>query len=86
MDVHVHVHVHVDVDLPDGGKWGADRVAPNAQGMRGASNEARDPLSGRSWLDNFGCAAMSDGFDLRNATAVAAARGEVRPYFGLDLT
>ena len=39
------------------------------KGMRGARDEA--------WLASFACAAMSDGFDLPNATATAAERGEV---------
>ena len=38
------------------------------KGMRGAL----DP----QWLYQFACAAMSDGFDLKNASAVASARGE----------
>ena len=36
--------------------------------MRGARDEG--------WLDRFACAAMSDGFDLQNASAVAKMRGE----------
>ena len=43
-------------------------VGFSEKGMRGA----RDP----SWLSEFACAAMHDGFDLRNASAVAALRGE----------
>ena len=43
-------------------------VGFSEKGMRGALDEP--------WLDSFACAAMSDGFDLHNASAVAAQSGE----------
>ena len=43
-------------------------VGFSEKGMRGALDEP--------WLERFACAAMSDGFDLCNASVVAARRGE----------
>ncbi|MDC0525949.1 hypothetical protein OAO87_03025, partial [bacterium] len=43
-------------------------VGFSEKGMRGARDEG--------WLGRFACAALADGFDLRNASEVAAARGE----------